>query len=85
MFGQGERLYCAGNKQMLPSVRKTCIILSGYSVEEAYCRLGFDFARVGSSRPDGKKLPADEVFHIRRSFFMQGEEIAADMNRAGVI
>ena len=35
------------NKQMLSSAMKMCIIqLLGYSVEEAYCRLEFDFARV---------------------------------------
>ena len=35
------------NRQMFPSVSKKCTIqLLGYSVEEAYCRLEFDFARV---------------------------------------
>ena len=35
------------NKQMLTSAANKCIIqLLGYSVEEAYCRLEFDFARV---------------------------------------
>lgn len=35
------------NKQMVTSAQKRCIIkLLGYSVEEAYCRLEFDFARV---------------------------------------
>ena len=43
---RGRAHFCIGNKQMLPSAGKTCIILSGYSVEEAYCGLAFDFARV---------------------------------------
>ena len=35
------------NKQVLSSAEIWCIIyLLGYSVEEAYCRLEFDFARV---------------------------------------
>ena len=35
------------NKQILLSAMNMCIIkLLGYSVEEAYCRLEFDFARV---------------------------------------
>ena len=35
------------NKQILLSAINMCIIkLLGYSVEEAYCRLEFDFARV---------------------------------------
>ena len=35
------------NRQMFPSASKKCTIqLLGYSVEEAYCRLEFDFARV---------------------------------------
>ena len=34
-------------RQMLSSASEKCIIqLLGYSVEEAYCRLEFDFARV---------------------------------------
>ena len=82
---RGRKGFCNRNKQMLPSAGKTCIILSGYSVEEAYCGLAFDFARVGSTRSDREEFPTDEVFHIRRGFFMQREEIAANMNRAGVI
>ena len=61
------------NKQMLSSAMEMCIIqLLGYSVEEAYCRLEFDFARVGSSRSDRKEFPADEQFHIRRGSFSYG-------------
>ena len=55
----------------IPSCRKKIIItLLGYSIEEAYCRLELDFARVGSSRPDREKLTTDEGFNIRRGFFL---------------
>ena len=74
------------NRQMFPSVSKKCTIqLLGYSVEEAYCRLEFDFARVGSSRSDRKELPADEGFHIRRGSFSYGKEITANVNGAGKV
>ena len=34
-------------KQVMSSAEESCIItVLGYSVEEAYCRLDFDFARV---------------------------------------
>jgi len=61
------------------------IIMLGYSVEEAYCSLGFDFARVCSSRSDREKLPTDEEYHIRRSFFSYGKKKSADVNSACVI
>ena len=74
------------NKQMLSSAINMCIIqLLSYSVEEAYCSLGFDFARVGSSRSDRKELPADEGFHIRRGSFSYGKEITANVNGAGKV
>ena len=74
------------NKQMLSSAKKMCIIkLLGYSVEEAYCRLEFDFARVGSSRSDRKELPADEEFHIRRGSFSYGKEKTADVDGTGIV
>ena len=69
------------NKQMVTSAQKRCIIqLLGYSVEEAYCSLGFDFARVCSSRSNREKLPTDEEFHIRRGFFSYGKKKAANVN-----
>ena len=71
---------------MLTSVANGCIIqLLGYSVEEAYCRLEFDFARVGSSRSDRKELPADEGFQIRRGSFSYGKEETADVNSTGIV
>ena len=71
---------------MLTSVANGCIIqLLGYSVEEAYCRLEFDFARVGSSRSDRKELPADEGFQIRRGSFSHGKEETADVNSTGIV
>ena len=74
------------NKQMLSSAINMCIIqLLSYSVEEAYCSLGFDFARVGSSRSDREKLPTDEEFHIRWGFFSYGKKETADMNSAGIV
>ena len=74
------------NKQMLLSAMNMCIIqLFGYSVEEAYCRLEFDFARVGSSRSDRKELPADEEFHIRRGSFSYGKEKTADVDGTGIV
>ena len=74
------------NKQVLSSAEIWCIIyLLGYSVEEAYCRLEFDFARVGSSRSDRKELPADEEFHIRRGSFSYGKEETADVDSAGIV
>ena len=57
----------------------------GYSVEEAYCRLEFDFARVWSSRSDRNELPADEEFHIRRGSFSYGKEETADVDSAGIV
>ena len=66
---------------MLTSVANGCIIqLLGYSVEEAYCGLEFDFARVVSSRSDREKLSTDEGFNIRRSFFSYGKKEAANVN-----
>ena len=74
------------NKQMLSSAKKPCIIqLLGYSVEEAYCSLGFDFARVCSSRSDREELPTDEGFHIRRGSFSYGKEETANVNCAGKV
>ena len=74
------------NRQMFPSVSKKCTIqLLGYSVEEAYCRLEFDFARVRSSRSDRKELPADEGFHIRRGSFSYGKKKTANVNSAGKV
>ena len=74
------------NKQMLSSAINMCIIqLLSYSVEEAYCSLGFDFARVCSSRSDRKELPTDEGFHIRRGFFSYGKEVSANMNSTGIV
>ena len=74
------------NKQVIPSAEIMCIIqLLGYSVEEAYCRLEFDFARVGSSRSDREELPADEGFHIRRGSFSYGKEETANVNSAGKV
>ena len=74
------------NKQMLSSAKKMCIIkLLGYSVEEAYCRLEFDFARVGSSRSDRKELATDEKFDIRRGSFSYGKEEPTDMNGTGIV
>ena len=74
------------NKQMLSSAINMCIIqLLSYSVEEAYCSLGFDFARVCSSRSDREKLPTDEEYHIRRSFFSYGKKKSANVNSACVI
>ena len=74
------------NKQMLSSAKKPCIIqLLGYSVEEAYCSLGFDFARVCSSRSDREELPTDEGFHIRRGSFSYGKEETANVNSAGKV
>ena len=71
---------------MLSSAKKPCIIqLLGYSVEEAYCRLGFDFARVCSSRSDREELPTDEGFHIRRGSFSYGKEETANVNCAGKV
>ena len=59
--------------------------LLGYSIEEAYCRLELDFARVGSSRSNREKLPTDEEFHIRRGFFSHREEIPTNKNRMSII
>ena len=84
------------NKQMLSSAKKPCIIqLLGYSVEEAYCSLGFDFARVCSSRSDREELPTarsdreelptDEGFHIRRGSFSYGKEETANVNSVGKV
>ena len=74
------------NRQMFPSVSKKCTMqLLGYSVEEAYCRLEFDFARVGSSRSDRKELPTDEGFYIRRGSFSYGKKEPADMNGASIV
>ena len=74
------------NRQMFPSVSKKCTIqLLGYSVEEAYCRLEFDFARVGSSRSDRKELPTDEEFHIRRGSFSYRKKETADMDSASLV
>ena len=74
------------NKQMLSSAKKPCIIqLLGYSVEEAYCSLGFDFARVCSSRSDREELPTDEEFHIRRGSFSYGKEETANVNSVGKV
>ena len=74
------------NKQMLSSAKKPCIIqLLGYSVEEAYCSLGFDFARVCSSRSDREELPTDEGFHIRRDSFSYGKEETANVNSVGKV
>ena len=74
------------NRQRVPSASEKCIIkLLGYSVEEAYCSLGFDFARVGSSRSDREELPADEGFHIRRGSFSYGKEETADVDSAGIV
>ena len=74
------------NRQMVSSASEKCIIqLLGYSVEEAYCRLEFDFARVGSSRSDREELPADEGFHIRRGSFSYGKEETADVDSAGIV
>ena len=71
---------------MISSVAKPCIIkLLGYSVEEAYCSLGFDFARVCSSRSDREELPTDEGFHIRRGSFSYSKEIPTDMNGASIV
>ena len=71
---------------MLSSAMNRCIIqLLGYSVEEAYCRLEFDFARVGSSRSDREELSADEKFNIRRGSFSYGKEETADMDGAGIV
>ena len=71
---------------MLTSAMNMCIIqLLGYSVEEAYCSLGFDFARVCSSRSDREELPADEEFHIRRGSFSYRKEETADVNSAGKV
>ena len=71
---------------MLSSAMNMCIIeMLGYSVEEAYCRLEFDFARVGSSRSDRKELPADEEFHIRRGSFSYGKKKTANVNSAGKV
>ena len=57
----------------------------GYSVEEAYCSLGFDFARVGSTRSDREEFPTDEVFHIRRGSFSYGKEEPVDMNGTRIV
>ena len=74
------------NRQMVSSASEKCIIqLLGYSVEEAYCRLEFDFARVGSSRSDRKELPADEGFHIRRGSISYGKELTANVNGEGKV
>ena len=74
------------NKQMLSSAINMCIIqLLSYSVEEAYCSLGFDFARVCSSRSDREELPTDEGFHIRRGSFSYGKEETANVNCAGKV
>ena len=71
---------------MLTSAANGCIILLlGYSVEEAYCRLGFDFARVCSSRSDREKLPPNEEFHIRRGFFLYGKKEPANVNGTSIV
>ena len=74
------------NKQVLSSAEIWYIIhLLGYSVEEAYCRLEFDFARVGSSRSDRKELATDEKFDIRRGSFSYGKEETANVNSVGKV
>ena len=71
---------------MIPSAEIMCIInVLGYSVEEAYCRLEFDFARVGSSRSDRKELATDEKFDIRRGSFSYGKEETANVNCTGKV
>lgn len=57
----------------------------GYSVEEVYCRLEFDFARVGSSRPDREKLPTDKGFNIRRGFFSYREKVSAYVDGSSIV
>ena len=74
------------NKQVISSAEVSCIItVLGYSVEEAYCRLDFDFARVRASRSDREKLPADEEFHIRRGFFSYSQEKTTNVNSSGIV
>ena len=71
---------------MVSSAEKSCIIIVlGYSVEEAYCSLGFDFARVCSSRSNREKLPTDEEFHIRRGFFSYRKKEPANVDSTGKV